>query len=113
MLTVVMVILGLGCVTVAGDSKIYKMQKSVTTLENQISSTSEENEALRVKILKYSSLSNIEESASNGLGMHIPHGDDVVKIDFSNNYFKDVTSNNHTVKKSNNSFLSFLEGIFK
>lgn len=113
MLTVVMVILGLGCVTVAGDSKIYKMQKSVTTLENQISSTVEENEALRVKILKYSSLSNIEESASNGLGMHIPHGDDVVKIDFSNNYFKDVTSNNHTVKKSNNSFLSFLEGIFK
>lgn len=113
MLTVVMFILGLGCITIAGDSKVYKMQKTVTTLENEISSINEENEALRVKILKYSSLSNIEENAGSSLGMHIPHGEDVVKIDFSDNYFKDVTTNTTTVKKEDNDFLSFLEKIFK
>lgn len=113
MLTLVIAILGLGCFTIAGDGKAYKMQKEVINLENQISRTNEENEALRVKILKYSSLSNIEGSASNSLGMHIPNGNDVIKIDFSDNYFKDVVNNNQTIKKKNRSFLSFLEGIIK
>ena len=113
MLTVVMFILGLGCITIAGDSKVYKMQKTVTTLENEISSTKEENEALRVEILKYSSLNNIEENAGNTLGMHVPHGEDVVKIDFSNDYFKDVKVNSNTDQKDDNSFLGFLETIFK
>ena len=112
MLTVVMFILGIGCVTIAGNSKIYNMQRAVTKLENEINNTNEENEALRVKILKYSSLNNIEESAENNLGMYVPHGEDVVKIDFSNDYFKDVDLNN-TVEKSENSFLVFLQNIFK
>lgn len=99
MFTVVVVILGLGCITIAGDSKVYKMQKTVTALENEISKTKENNEALRVKVLKYSSLSNIEENASNNLEMHVPHSEDVVKIDFSEDYFKDVTVDNAKVKK--------------
>ena len=113
MLTVVGIVLSLGCITIAGDSKVYKMQKTVTTLENEISSTKEENEALRVEILKYSSLNNIEENAGNTLGMHVPHGEDVVKIDFSNDYFKDVKVNSNTDQKDDNSFLGFLETIFK
>lgn len=113
MLTVVGIVLSLGCITIAGDSKVYKMQKTVTTLENEISSTKEENEALRVEILKYSSLNNIEENAGNALGMHVPHGEDVVKIDFSNDYFKDVKVNSNTDQKDDNSFLGFLETIFK
>lgn len=113
MLSVIGIVLSLGCITIAGDGKVYKMQETVTTLENEISSTKEENEALKVKILKYSSLNNIEENAGNTLGMHVPHGEDVVKIDFSNDYFKDVKVNNNTVQKDDNSFLGFLEKFFK
>lgn len=106
MLTVIITILGLGCVTIAGDGKVYKMQQQVTNLENEISSTKEENEALRVKILKYSSLNNIEENASNTLGMHVAHGSDVVKIDFSNNYFENVEEST-SYKKEESSFWSY------
>ena len=113
MFTVIMIILGLGCVTIAGDSKVYKMQQQVTKLENQISNTNEENEALRVKILKYSSLSNIEENASNTLEMHVPHSSDIVKIDFSDNYFKDVETNSTTSKKDENSLWLHLLKIIK
>ncbi|WP_294392679.1 cell division protein FtsL [uncultured Clostridium sp.] len=111
--TVILFVLGLGCITIAGDGKVYKLQNNVTTLENQINSTKEENEALRVKILKYSSLDNIEENAGNSLGMYLPHSDDVVKIDFSDDYFKDVNVNNTTVQKKESSFRGFFEKVFK
>lgn len=111
--TVILFVLGLGCITIAGDGKVYKLQNNVTTLENQINSTKEENEALRVKILKYSSLDNIEENAGNSLGMYLPHSDDVVKIDFSDDYFKDVNVNNTTVQKKESSFRVFFEKVFK
>ncbi|WP_294156633.1 cell division protein FtsL [uncultured Clostridium sp.] len=111
--TVILFVLGLGCITIAGDGKVYKLQNNVTTLENQINSTKEENEALRVKILKYSSLDNIEENAGNSLGMYLPHSDDMVKIDFSDDYFKDVNVNNTTVQKKESSFRGFFEKVFK
>lgn len=106
MLTVILTVLGLGCITIAGDGKVYKMQQTVSKLENQISTTEEENEALRVKILKYSALNNIEENASNSLGMHVAQGSDVVKIDFSDNYFKNIEE--HPVAKKEEGFWSNL-----
>lgn len=113
MFTVILFVLGLGCITIAGDSKVYKLQKTVTALENQISNTKEENEALRVKILKYSSLDNIEENAGNSLGMYVPHSDDVVKIDFSDDYFKDVNVNNTAIQKEESGFIDFFAKFFK
>lgn len=106
MLTVILTVLGLGCITIAGDGKVYKMQQTVSKLENQISTTEEENEALRVKILKYSALNNIEENASNSLGMHVAQGSDVVKIDFSNNYFQNIEE--HPAAKKEEGFWSNL-----
>ena len=106
MLTVILTVLGLGCITIAGDGKVYKMQQTVSKLENQISTTEEENEALRVKILKYSALNNIEENASNSLGMHVAQGSDVVKIDFSDNYFQNIEE--HPAAKKEEGFWSNL-----
>lgn len=97
-LTVAMVILSLGFITISGDSKVYNMQKQVTDLNNQIKQTEEASEALKVKLLKYSSLNNIEQSAGNKLSMVIPKKEETVKIDFSQNYFKDLKS---TVSNSN------------
>ncbi len=113
MFTMVMVILGLGCITIAGDSKVYRIQKEVTALERQISSINEENEALRVKVLKYSSLGNIEENAGSTLGMYVPNSEDVVKIDFSENYFEDVTVDNDKENKNRNRIFDFFDKFFK
>ena len=91
MFLVVAAIFTLGSVTIAGDTKVYNMQRQVTQLNSSIKTMKEENEALKVKLLKYSSLSNIEGNASTKLGMYIPSSSDVVKIDFSENYFNNIT----------------------
>ena len=72
MFLVVAAIFTLGSVTIAGDTKVYNMQRQVTQLNSSIKTMKEENEALKVNLLKYSSLSNIEGNASTKLGMYIP-----------------------------------------
>lgn len=111
-LTVAMVIFSLGFITISGDSKVYNMQKQITDLNTQIKQTEEANEALKVKLLKYSSLSNIEQNASNKLSMVIPKKDETTKIDFSQNYFKDLKSNvSYNNKKEVNLFSKLLSLI--
>ncbi len=92
-LSIAIVIFSLGFITISGDSKVYNMQKQVTDLNSQIKQTEEANEALKVKLLKYSSLNNIEKNASNKLSMVVPKKDETMKIDFSQNYFTDLKSN--------------------
>ena len=78
----------MGVITISGDSKVYNMQRKVSDLSTQINQTQEDNEALKVKLLKFSSLSNIQEKAGTKLSMFIPNKEETVKIDFSQNYFK-------------------------
>lgn len=96
--TVAIIILSLGFITISSDSKVYNMQKSVTNLNAQIKQTEEANEALKVKLLKFSSLNNIEQNAGTKLSMIVPKKEETVKIDFSENYFKDLKS---TVSENN------------
>lgn len=98
-LTVAIVILSLGFITISSDSKVYNMQKKVTDLNTQITQTEESNEALKVKVLKFSSLNNIEQNAETKLSMIMPKKEETVKIDFSQNYFKDLRP---TVSENNN-----------
>jgi len=90
LLTVAIVILSLGVLTITGDIKVYNMQKSVTQLNSSIKQTQEDNEALKVQVLKFSSLNNIQERAKSKLSMYTPKKEETVKIDFSENYFKDL-----------------------
>lgn len=92
-LTVAMVIFSLGFITISGDSKVYSMQKQVTDLNTQIKQTEEVNADLKLRISKSSSLNYIEQKASNKLSMAVPKKDETMKIDFSQNYFKDLKSN--------------------
>lgn len=101
--TVAIIILSLGFITISSDSKVYNMQKSVTDLNTQIKQTEEANEALKVKLLKFSSLNNIEQNAGTKLSMIVPKKEETVKIDFSENYFKDLksTSSENNTKETN------------
>lgn len=110
---VVATVFTIGCVTIAGDTNIYNMQRQVTQLDSNIKTMKEENEALKVKLLKYSSLGNIEENASTKLGMYMPSTNDVVKIDFSENYFSGVSQEDNSVKDSKKGIFSKIFGIFK
>jgi len=91
-LTIAVVIFSLGCITISEDSNVYNMQRRVSNLSTEIKQTQENNEALKVKLLKFSSLSNIKEKAETKLSMFIPNKEETVKIDFSQNYFKDLKS---------------------
>lgn len=112
-LTVAMVIFSFGFITISGDSKVYNMQKQVTDLNTQIKQTEEANEAIKVKLLKYSSLNNIEQNASNKLSMVIPKKDETTKIDFSQNYFKDLKSNGSDNNTKEANLFSKLLSIIK
>lgn len=92
-LTMVVIIFGLGFVTISGDGKVYDMQRKISNLSTQINQTQEDNEALKVKLLKYSALSNIQGKAETKLSMFIPNKKETVRVDFSQNYFENLKSN--------------------
>lgn len=110
-LTIAIVIISFGCITIFGADRVYTMQKQVSDLNTQIKQTQEDNEALKVKLLKFSSLSNIQESAKTKLGMSMASKKDTVKVDFSDNYFEDVKLNDNTNKKQANLFSKLMSLI--
>lgn len=103
----------LGITLISREGSIYKMQKQVSTMKNEISNFKENNEALKVKILKHSSLSNVEENAVSKLSMHIPQKQDVVKIDFSENYFESVHVDDEVESEKKNTIFSKIVSLFK
>ena len=113
MLTIAIFIVSFGCITILGDSKVYKMQRQVSDLNTEIKQTQEENEALKVKLLKFSSLSNIQENAETKLGMAITSKEDIVKIDFSEDYFKDIKKDDDTNKNEPKGLFSKLMSLVK
>ena len=92
------------------------MQKQVRELNTEINQMQEENEALKVKILKFSSLSNIQESAEAKLAMVMPEKKDTIKVNFSDNYFKNVKEDNESEenhKENKSGIISKLFGYAK
>jgi cell division protein FtsL len=112
-LTMVVIIFGIGFITISGDSKVYDMQRKISNLGTQINQTQEDNEALKVKLLKFSALSNIQEKAGTKLSMFIPNKEETVKIDFSQNYFKDLKSNSSNDSTKETNWLSKLMSLIK
>jgi len=113
MLTVAVIIIGLGFITISGDNKIYSMQSKVSKLNAEIKLTQEENEAIKVKLLKFSSLNNIEQNASNKLAMFVPKKEETVRIDFSQNYFEGIKPTNTESNPKKDTLFSKLISLLK
>lgn len=113
LLTIAGIIVTLGFITISGDNKVYDIEKNLNTVNSQISQTEEENEALKVKILKYSSLNNVETNAENKLSMFVPSKNDTVKVDFSQDYFKDLKPKSSEINTKEESLFSKLIGFIK
>lgn len=80
------VFLVLGLATIIRDGQVYKMQNNLSKLGKEIKVVSAENEALKVSLLKVSSLSSIEKDATSKLGMKIAEKQDVIYVDTSKDF---------------------------
>ena len=63
MLQISLFILIMGIITIARDSQVFTMQKELTSINKEIKIYEAENEALKVDLLKASSLDNIKDIA--------------------------------------------------
>lgn len=107
---IAMVILVLGMISIAGEAKVYVMQNEISgtnhkdedklSLNQRIKILNDDNEALRVELLKVASLDNIKTKAEERLGMVIASKDDMKHLDLSENYFEDL-ENDRTDDKQN------------
>ena len=91
-LQVALIIVMIGFTTIARDGKVYKMQREVIKINKEIKMINDENEALRVDLLKVASLDNIKTNAEERLDMVVATKENMVEIDFSENYFADLES---------------------
>ena len=88
-LQVAAVALILGLSAIAMDGKVYKAQQELTNIEKSISAATAEGEALRVDMLKTSSIEDIKKLADE-LNMKSPNKDQVVTINISKNFFENL-----------------------
>ncbi|NLZ33654.1 MAG: cell division protein FtsL [Clostridiales bacterium] len=88
-LHVATVILILGVINIALDGRVYKTQKILSDVKNEIRIVKAEGEALRVNLLKNSSIEEIKEYA-NAIGMKTPGKNDTVVVTIKKNFFENI-----------------------
>ena len=97
----------LGGITLAIDGYVYDRQNELTEIKEETAASSDINDALKVRLLKYSSLENVKNVAENELGMVYPNKDNTILIDMSKDYFSHINE-----EENKESFLDKIKGIF-
>ena len=97
----------LGGITLAIDGYVYDRQNELTQIKEEAEVSSDINDALKVMLLKYSSLENVKNVAENELSMVYPNKDNTIMIDMSKDYFSHINE-----EENKESFLDKIEGIF-
>lgn len=97
----------LGGITLAIDGYVYDRQNELTEIKEETAASSDINDALKVMLLKYSSLENVKNVAENELGMVYPNKDNTILIDMSKYYFSHINE-----EENKESFLDKIKGIF-
>ena len=97
----------LGGITLAIDGYVYYRQNELTQIKEEAEVSSDINDALKVMLLKYSSLENVKNVAENELSMVYPNKDNTIMIDMSKDYFSHISE-----EENGESFLDKIKGIF-
>ncbi len=97
----------LGGITLAIDGYVYDRQNELTEIKEETAASSDINDALKVMLLKYSSLENVKNVAENELSMVYPNKDNTILIDMSKDYFSHINE-----EENKESFLDKIKGIF-
>lgn len=77
-----------GMIVIWGDNKIYKAQDQLNQLKNSISTMQNENEALKITVLKSSSITELRNTAEKKIKMINPTKDNIIYVDLKKNNFK-------------------------
>lgn len=94
-------------ITLAIDGYVYDRQNELTQIKEEAEVSSDINDALKVMLLKYSSLENVKNVAENELSMVYPNKDNTIMIDMSKDYFSHISE-----EENGESFLDKIKGIF-
>ena len=97
----------LGGITLAIDGYVYDRQNELTKIKEEAEVSLDINDALKVTLLKYSSLENVKNIAENELSMVYPNKDNTIMIDMSKDYFSHISE-----EENGESFLDKIKGIF-
>ena len=97
----------LGGITLAIDGYVYDRQNELTQIKEEAEVSSDIDDALKVMLLKYSSLENVKNVAENELSMVYPNKDNTIMIDMSKDYFSHISE-----EENGESFLDKIKGIF-
>lgn len=89
----------IGMVIITRDSKVYSTQKDLTSINKEIKAVSDDNEALRVDLLKVGSLDNIKTKAEKELGMVVATKENTIQLELPNKYFDNVANKSTTEDK--------------
>lgn len=89
-----LIVLGVvGIWTIARDARIYKMQSELEQIKTDTKVIMDNNEALRVDLLKFSSIETIKTKAKE-LGMEIPNSDSTINVNLQKDYFPKIAGEN-------------------
>ena len=97
----------LGGITLAIDGYVYDRQNELTQIKEEAEVSSDINDALKVMLLKYSSLETVKNVAENEFSMVYPNKDNTIMIDMSKDYFSHISE-----EENGESFLDKIKGIF-
>lgn len=90
---IVSCILLVGILVIWRDMRVYTAQNQLLELKSQIKEVNSDNEALRVELLKISSLDTVKETAFKDLSMRMPQKEDRIKVNLDENNFTEDVSN--------------------
>jgi cell division protein FtsL len=100
MLQIATAILIVGTVIISRDVKVYSIQNNISGIKSEIKNITAENEAIKVDLLKFSSLDNIKTNAEEKLGMVVATKDNLVEIDMSGDYFQELNAQEEISKNN-------------
>ena len=97
----------LGGITLATDGYVYDRQNELTKIKEEAEVSADINDALKVMLLKYSSLENVKNVAEYFDRMVYPNKDNSIMIDMSKDYFSHIKE-----EENGESFLDKINSIF-
>lgn len=93
------------------DTKVYDMQKQLASIDSEINTITDENEALKIELLKIGSLDNIKTNAESKLGMGIANKENIMQIEVPSNYFEE--ENNSATEEKETVLSKILDAFTK
>lgn len=82
---IIVMIFVLGITIIWRDASVFSLQNKLTQLNKEIKNMKVDNEALKVDLLKSSSIETVKNTAESNLKMVIPSKDEVIRIEEKQN----------------------------